>query len=285
MRGTARSSSSSSKRQRLERRVADRLDHDRQVEVAVFEQLQQGARAALAEGQRDARVLARERRQGARKQMRADARRRADRQTALAQPAQLLNLDARLLQLLQDGARVSEEQRARLGQRHVALHAMKERRAQLILELPDLLADRRLRHIELFGRARKVQMPRHGLEVRELVNFHAAQQPAVSSQQSAVSSQRPASHALADVFSQSYADIVPACEDHIKRGVAAGRSAQRACERSSDWRRGAASSPDPERHDARALRAGLQAPPTRKKRRARDVHESASIGTAYCSQA
>jgi hypothetical protein len=30
------------------------------------------------------------------------------------------------------------------------------------------------------------------------------------------------------------------------RGVAAGRSAQRACERSSDWRRGAAGSPDPE---------------------------------------
>ena len=29
-----------------------------------------------------------------------------------------------------------------------------------------------------------------------------------------------------------------------QRGVAAGRSAQRACERSSDWRRGAAGSPD-----------------------------------------
>src|SRR5438105_3796301 len=30
------------------------------------------------------------------------------------------------------------------------------------------------------------------------------------------------------------------------RGVAAGRSAQRACERSCDWRRGAAGSPDPD---------------------------------------
>src|SRR5439155_10385343 len=29
------------------------------------------------------------------------------------------------------------------------------------------------------------------------------------------------------------------------RGVAAGRSVERACERSSDWRRGAAGSPDP----------------------------------------
>jgi hypothetical protein len=34
--------------------------------------------------------------------------------------------------------------------------------------------------------------------------------------------------------------------DARTRGVAAGRSAQRACERSSDWRRGAAGSPDPE---------------------------------------
>src|ERR1700704_1649438 len=30
------------------------------------------------------------------------------------------------------------------------------------------------------------------------------------------------------------------------RGVAAGRSAQRACSRSCDWRRGAAGSPDPD---------------------------------------
>jgi hypothetical protein len=33
--------------------------------------------------------------------------------------------------------------------------------------------------------------------------------------------------------------------EHVRGGVAAGRSAQRACERSSDWRRGAAGSPDP----------------------------------------
>src|SRR5258708_7518907 len=32
-----------------------------------------------------------------------------------------------------------------------------------------------------------------------------------------------------------------------QRGVAAGRSAQRACERSYDWRRGAAGSPEPKK--------------------------------------
>src|SRR5258708_15206443 len=36
----------------------------------------------------------------------------------------------------------------------------------------------------------------------------------------------------------------PAC-GFVKGGVAAERSAKRACERSSDWRRGAAGSPDP----------------------------------------
>ena len=42
-------------------------------------------------------------------------------------------------------------------------------------------------------------------------------------------------------------------EQVLKRGVAAGRSAQRACERSSDWRRGAAGSPDPDKCKARNL--------------------------------
>src|SRR5207302_5331934 len=39
---------------------------------------------------------------------------------------------------------------------------------------------------------------------------------------------------------------LPRPEPRPVRGVAAGRSAERACERSSDWRRGAAGSPDPE---------------------------------------
>jgi hypothetical protein len=45
-----------------------------------------------------------------------------------------------------------------------------------------------------------------------------------------------------------------ACEAP-SRGVAAGRSAQRACERSSDWRRGAASSPDPDKRTTNKCRA------------------------------
>ena len=61
----------------------------------------------------------------------------------------------------------------------------------------------------------------------------------------------------------------PLRRDHVMRGVAAGRSAQRACERSSDWRRGAASSPDPDSSHKDGLylpvcgAGGCKAPPTR----------------------
>ena len=46
----------------------------------------------------------------------------------------------------------------------------------------------------------------------------------------------------------------------LKRGVAAGRSAQRACERSSDWRRGAAGSPDPYESQATVRLKATQLP-------------------------
>ncbi len=49
------------------------------------------------------------------------------------------------------------------------------------------------------------------------------------------------------------------CGSARTRGVAAGRSAQRACERSSDWRRGAAGSPDPKGRTA-TPRAGSPDP-------------------------
>ena len=50
-------------RQGFEDRMADRLNHDRHVELAGFEQVQQRARARFTEGQGDARVASRERRQ------------------------------------------------------------------------------------------------------------------------------------------------------------------------------------------------------------------------------
>ena len=61
---------------------------------------------------------------------------------------------------------------AGLGQRDVALHAVEQRRAELGLELPDLLTYRWLGDVQLFRGAREVQMPAHRLEVRELVHFH-----------------------------------------------------------------------------------------------------------------
>src|SRR5438067_9230000 len=61
---------------------------------------------------------------------------------------------------------------ARFGQRHVALHPMKERRTQLSLEFSDLLRDRRLSDVQLLGSTGEVQMPRNCFEVGQLMYFH-----------------------------------------------------------------------------------------------------------------
>ena len=154
--------------------MADRLDDHGQVELALLEQFEQRPRAGFAERQRRSRDAARKGRQRPRQQVRADARRRADGQRALAQARQLLDLESRFVQALQHRARVRQERLAGLGQRHVALHAVEQRRAELGLQLADLLADRRLGDVQLLGRAGEVQMAAHRLEVGELMDFHGS---------------------------------------------------------------------------------------------------------------
>ena len=65
-----------------------------------------------------------------------------------------------------------QERLASFGQRDVPFHAVEQRRAKLGLELSDLLTDGWLGHVQLFRRAREVEMPAHRLEIRELVHFH-----------------------------------------------------------------------------------------------------------------
>ena len=54
------------------------------------------------------------------------------------------------------------------------LRAMEERESQLLLELADLLAERRLRDAEAAGGAPEVQLLRHGEEVAQVAELHAA---------------------------------------------------------------------------------------------------------------
>src|SRR5215468_9586584 len=61
------------------------------------------------------------------------------------------------------------------------------------------------------------------------------------------------------------------------RGVAAERSAQRACERSSDWRRGARSAPPTRRRgQTRTIWRSRSAPPTRRRRQTRTIRSARS---------
>jgi len=53
------------------------------------------------------------------------------------------------------------------------LRAMEEREPQLLLELANLLAERRLRDAEPAGGASEVQLLRHGEEVAQVAELHA----------------------------------------------------------------------------------------------------------------
>ena len=82
----------------------------------------------------------------------------------------------------QDRLGVGQEGAAGVGQAHAARMAHEQRGVDLALERLDLLAERRLLHVELLGRARDVALAGDGDEVAEMAQFHGilldAAQPA-----------------------------------------------------------------------------------------------------------
>src|SRR4051794_31478973 len=72
----------------------------------------------------------------------------------------------------QHAARLLEQRTARGGQRDAALRAVEEPDAELLLELADLLADRRLGDVEPLRGAAEVQLFGDGDEVPEMAEFH-----------------------------------------------------------------------------------------------------------------
>ena len=65
-----------------------------------------------------------------------------------------------------------EEPLAGRGQLDLALVAQQQRRADLLLELADLLAQRRLRHVQALGRAAEVQLLGDDDEVAQVAELH-----------------------------------------------------------------------------------------------------------------
>ena len=73
---------------------------------------------------------------------------------------------------VEDLARAHEERRAGRGQLDLALVAQQQRRADLLLELADLLAQRRLGHVQALRRAAEVQLLGDGDEVAQVAELH-----------------------------------------------------------------------------------------------------------------
>ncbi len=72
----------------------------------------------------------------------------------------------------QEGTDAPLERFAARRQPHVAPDALEQRHAQLVLEPPDGLRERRLRHVELLRAVRHVLRARHLVEVPQLLQFH-----------------------------------------------------------------------------------------------------------------
>ena len=95
------------------------------------------------------------------------------------QPADLAALDAprlarRVLDGVEDLARAHEERRPGRGQLDLALVAQQQLRADLLLELADLLAQRRLGHVQALRRAAEVQLLGDGDEVAQVSELHGS---------------------------------------------------------------------------------------------------------------
>ena len=74
----------------------------------------------------------------------------------------------------EDLARADEERRPGGGQLDLALVAQQQRRADLLLELADLLAQRRLGHVQALRRAAEVQLLGDGDEVAQVSELHGS---------------------------------------------------------------------------------------------------------------
>ena len=74
--------------------------------------------------------------------------------------------------VLEDLPRLREVGLARLGQHHAVVLADEEREAELLLELLDLAAERRLRDVEPFGRAPEVQLLGDRYEIAKMSQLH-----------------------------------------------------------------------------------------------------------------
>ena len=88
-------------------------------------------------------------------------------------PVSACQLGLRGLELHQDPPRPRHEQLARVGQRHAPRRPLDQREADLVLQPPDLLRERRLGDVLARRRAREVALLRERDEIAQLAQFHS----------------------------------------------------------------------------------------------------------------
>ena len=145
------------------------------VEPLVAHRRQQVARAALFQHEGDVGSLAAELADGACDQRMERRRGREAHGDAAGLAARgAAGLHGGAFDRGQDRLGIGQEGTAGIGQADAARMAQQQRRADLALQRPDLLAERRLLHVQLLGRARDMAFVRDGDEVAEVSQFHLA---------------------------------------------------------------------------------------------------------------
>ena len=97
---------------------------------------------------------------------------RADRDPPADEAAQLVEVAAHALELAEDAPRPLRDGLPGLGRDDAAAGALEQLGAELGLEPPDLVRERRLRDVKLLRRAGEVAMAGHRLGVHELAQLH-----------------------------------------------------------------------------------------------------------------
>jgi hypothetical protein len=148
------------------------LQRERDVETAVVEHLDHPLSGPFLEADLDLRIRLGKSRQGCRDVELPPEQHRANGDVAADQPAELVHVSAQRLGLGEDGSGAGRDQLAGLGRVHGSGRAVQQLRTQLPLELPDLVRERRLRHVQLVGGTREVPVSRHRFEVAKLPYLH-----------------------------------------------------------------------------------------------------------------
>jgi hypothetical protein len=142
------------------------------VDGAGSETLQENWRNLFDHSKSNLWEFARESSQARRKEIRSNCRDDADGDGTTGELFAFDDVAFGGFQFAKDGVGAREKRLAKLGEPHGAPEAVEEAGAEFILQLEDLLGERRLGYVRLFRSAAERASLSHGAEVTELVEFH-----------------------------------------------------------------------------------------------------------------